>query len=171
MLNNKQELLFDFFNKNGIKYTLYKHNPVFTTQDKLTLIDSNILEIPGIHSKNLFLKTEKTNIFYLVSVTENKKVDLKALSNALNCNRFSFGKPEELLNLLNLTPGSVTPFGLMFDKNNQVNFVLDKDFLDAKYINFHPLVNNMTVGLAPQDFLTCMNLLLHKANIINIPVK
>ncbi|HBL98818.1 TPA: hypothetical protein DDZ86_04210 [Candidatus Dependentiae bacterium] len=167
-----EEILFDFLNTHQIDYKLFKHLPVFTTKDKLVLIDSNDVDtIPGLHSKNLFLKTEKQGTFFLVSVTDEKRVDLKALSKILETSRFSFGKPEELLELLKLKPGSVTPFGLLFDSENHVTFILDEDFLMGTHVNFHPLRNDGTLCLTPQAFLACMGKMGHPPHVTQIPVK
>jgi Ala-tRNA(Pro) deacylase len=163
--------LFNFFAAHTINYTLFKHNPVFTTHDKLILENGGSeKDIPGMHSKNLFLK-DANNQFFLVSVGQEKRVDLKALSDALGCGRFSFGKPEALFEYLKIEPGSVNPFGLMFDINQKVSFVLDEDFMVASFVNFHPMRNDMTVGLAPQEFLKTMELMHHSPRIVPIPVK
>lgn len=171
-----ETVLFDFLKTHHIEYQLFKHLPVFTTEDKLYSVpedgsQAKELSIPGTHSKNLFLKDTKNKLFFLVSVTEDKRVDLKTLSTVLGYSRFSFGKAEEMIELLKLTPGSVTPFGLMFDQQNNVRFVLDEDFLTSQSVNFHPLRNDMTINLAPQAFLTCMEKMGHKPHIIRIPVQ
>jgi Ala-tRNA(Pro) deacylase len=166
-----EKILFDFFTANRIEYKLFKHQPVFTCEDKPILIDSDGIDtIPGLQSKSLFLK-DKNGVLFLVGVSEEKRVDLKALSDALGCGRFSFGKAEEMLEFLKVTPGSVTPFGLIFDQQNKVTFVLDEDFLTAEFVMFHPLRNDMTVCLTPQAFLTCMEKMGHKARVVRIPVK
>ena len=162
--------LFDFFKDHQIEYTLFKHQPLFTCEDQPILIDSDLKTIPGLQSKNLFLTDHKGKLF-LVSTTEDKAVDLKALSKILECGRFSFCKPEELMKYLQLTPGSVTPFGLMFDTETKVAFVLDKDFLNADLVIFHPLRNDMNVTMTPQVFLSAMEKLEHPARIIEIPIK
>jgi len=165
-----EQILFDFLRANNIEYQLFRHQPVFTCEDKPVLIDSDVDTIPGLQSKNLFLKDQKDN-FFLVSVPEDKRVDLKELSKTLGCGRFSFGKPAELLELMKLTPGSVTPFGLMFDEQKKVALVLDEDFLTASFVMFHPLRNDMTITLVPQDFLTCMTKMGHEPQIVKIPVQ
>lgn len=166
-----EQVLFDFLHNNNIEYKLFKHQPVFKAEDKPILDSYGIDTIPGLQSKSLFLKDKKNNSFFLVSVIEDKRVDLKALSNVLGCTRFSFGKAEELLELLKLQPGSVTPFGLIFDDQKKVNFVLDEDFLAASLITFHALRNDMTISIAPAMFLTCMEKIEHKPRIIHIPTQ
>lgn len=165
-----EKVVFDFLNSNNINYQLFKHQPVFKAEDKPVLIDSPDIDVmPGLQSKTLFLKDKKTGAFFLVSVPEQKRVDLKALSDLLGCNRFTFGKEEELLETLKLTPGSVTPFGLIFDVQKKVTFVLDEEFLKATAVTFHPMRNDMTVALAPQDFLKSMEKIEHQPKIIQIP--
>ena len=171
-----EQLLFDFLKKHNITYRLYEHQPVFTVGEEplITAIDGKKVtsseEIPGAHFKTLFLKDKKGKLF-LVSVTEEKRVDLKALSDTLSCSRFSFGKPELLLEKINLTPGSVSPYGLMFDKGNEITYALDEDALSHSHVTFHPLRNDMTIAVSVQDFLTCMDLLGHKPQIVRIPTR
>lgn len=167
-----EKLLFDFLKTHNIPYKLFKHQPVFTCAEKLVLIDSNGIEtLPGAHTKNLFLKDHKNNKFYLISMLQDKKLDLKTLGTMLNNARLSMGKPEELLTYLKLTPGAVSPFGLIFDTHNNVTLILDKDLLNDKSINFHPLRNDMNVNLAINDFVVCMENMNHKPQIISIPIK
>ncbi len=167
----KEKIIFDFLRDNEISYTLYKHQPLFTMNDRPILIDSGELTtIPGAYSKTLFLKDDKGS-FYLLSVTGEKKVDLKALSQLLSSGRLSFGKAEELQELLSVTPGAVTPLGLIFDKENKVLYFLDEDLLKASFINVHPLRNDMTIGLNPNDLIKAMDKLNHHPTIITIPVK
>lgn len=167
-----EQILFDFFNANHIEYKLFKHQPVFTTEETPILVDSGGIEkIPGLESKSLFLKDKKNNTFYLASVTQDKRVDLKTLSDMLGCGRFSFGKAEEMLQFLKLTPGSVTPFGLIFDEQQKVLFVLDQDFLTASFVTFHPLRNDMTIALTPQHFLASMEKIGHKPRVLHIPIQ
>lgn len=167
-------IIFDFLKRHNIPYTLFEHQPVFTVEEKPIVTAVNGIdgpgEIPQPHFKTLFLKDHKGK-FFLISVTEEKRVDLKALSNVLACGRFSFGKPEELQALLHLTPGSVTPFGLLFDQENKVTFALDEDALHLQWVNFHPMRNDMTIALTPQDFLRSIQTMGHKTAVIHIPTK
>jgi Ala-tRNA(Pro) deacylase len=169
-----ESIIFDFLKNHKLQYQLFEHQPVFTCAEipVITAIDGVATSgsVPGPEFKTLFLKDNK-NKFFLVSVLEDKRVDLKALSDILKCGRFSFGKAEELLELLRLTPGSVTPFGLIFDTANTITYVLDEDALQNDYVSFHPLRNDMTIVMHPQTFLTCMEKLRHAPQIIQIPIK
>ena len=83
-------------------------------------------------------------------------VDLKKLKNVLNLGNISFARDLYLENILGVEPGSVTPFGLINDKENKVSFFLDKNILNHIKVNFHPLINTSTVSLCVVDFLSFM---------------
>lgn len=156
----------DFFDAHKFKYTLYRHSPVFTTQDKVLSVEPGKegvqLDIPGLHFKSLFLKDKKSckdgvdPKYYLVTVIGSKRVDLKKLASVVGASSLTFGSPEELMEYLKITPGSVSPFCLMFDHKNRVKFYLDQDYAAGEYVNFHPMRNDMTVGMAPVDFFECI---------------
>lgn len=157
--------LFSFFNENKIPFISHTHPPLFNVGDGLKLG----VQIEGADSKNLFLKDKKHN-FFLVSVLDFKRVDLKALSKLYGKGGLSFANAEYLRNILDLIPGSVTPYGLLNDTENKVKFLLDADFLNYDLISFHPLRNDMTVSLTPKDFLTFCNVVRRTPSIIEIPV-
>lgn len=124
-------------------------------------------KLRGIDSKNLFLKDKKDN-FVLVSVLNFKRVDLKELSKLYGKEAFSFAKPEDLKELLDLLPGSVTPYGLINDTEHKIKFILDEDFLTHDLINFHPLRNDMTVSVTPADFLSFCTAVDHTPTVATI---
>ncbi|MDD9876659.1 MAG: prolyl-tRNA synthetase associated domain-containing protein [Magnetovibrio sp.] len=109
-------------------------------------------DLPGAHSKNLFLKDKKGR-FWLVVTLEDKAVDLKALRKTIGAATLSFGKPEALMENLGIEPGSVTPFGAVNDTEDAVTVVLDSDLLAAEPLNFHPLVNTATTRISAEGLL------------------
>jgi len=157
--------LIAYFNEHNLKFDVHSHVAVFTTAEGDHVKES----IPGAHSKNLFLKDKKKN-YILVSVLDHKRVDLKALSDAVGLGRFSFCNECELLQFVGVTPGSVTPYGLIHDTQGQVRFFLDRDFLDHDWVNFHPLRNDQTVCMNRSGFLSFFEGIKHKPTIIDIPV-
>jgi Ala-tRNA(Pro) deacylase len=108
-------------------------------------------QMPGGHSKNLFLKDKKGALF-LVSARDDAAIDLKALSVRLGAGRFSFGSAERLWAALGVTPGSVTALALINDPGHAVRFVLDAALAAAPSVNFHPLVNTATATLSREAF-------------------
>ncbi len=146
----------------GYKYKIHKHAPLHTVQDSVKLRG----KIEGSHSKNLFLKNKK-NQFYLFSCLENTRIDLKKISKSLNAGNISFANEKYLYEYLGVSPGSVTPFGLLNDKKNCVFFYLDKDFLNEKIVNFHPLTNTSTLSLEINDFIKFLTKNNKKVNIFD----
>lgn len=133
----------------GITAQTYSHPAVFTVEEG----EGFKHLIPGGHTKNLFLKDKKGQL-WLVTAHAETVVDLKSLPAKIGAARLSFGSAERLQAALDVVPGSVTPLALMNDAAQQtVRFVLDERLMDFDTINCHPLRNDQTTCLAPQDLL------------------
>ncbi|MCF8476990.1 MAG: prolyl-tRNA synthetase associated domain-containing protein [Pseudolabrys sp.] len=133
----------------GIAYTTVSHPPLFTVEQSRAMRG----QIPGGHTKNLFLRDKKQALF-LVVTEEDADVDLKGLHRILGASgRFSFGSADLLLEVLGVRPGSVTPFSAINDTASRVTVVLDADLMEHATINAHPLVNTMTTALARNDLV------------------
>ncbi len=131
----------EYLTKHHISYELHEHPAVFTVEQSTKLK----LNVPGLHTKNLFLKDEHAH-FYLMSMSAEKRLDLKKLKQYLQVKHLSFGSPEELKGELNLTPGSVSLFGMVHATNTQL--LLDKDVWNAATVGFHPNINTATLVLS-----------------------
>ena len=143
------EELFAYLDRLGIAHSTVSHAPLFTVEQSQALRG----QIPGAHTKNLFLKDKKSAI-YLVVAPEEASIDLKGLHRLLGATgRFSFGSADLLLEVLGVQPGSVTPFGAMNDAGGRMNVVLDTGLMRHDVINAHPLVNTKTTSLASQDLI------------------
>lgn len=142
------EGLFVVFKHLNINYTLHHHKPLFTVADGLKIEAG----IPGRHNRNLFIRDKRERMF-LVSALNETKIDLKKLAPAIGADRFSFGSPERLWARLGVKPGSVCPFAIINDTDKMVTPVLDAEMMRQDLINFHPLINTMTVGVAPAGLL------------------
>lgn len=133
----------------AIKYTTVKHPPLFTVEQSRALRG----QIPGGHTKNLFLRDKKHALF-LVVAEEEADIDLKGLHRLLGANgRFSFGSSDLLREVWGVEPGAVTPFGALNDTAGRVTVVLDQAMLTHATLNFHPLVNTMTTSIARDDLI------------------
>lgn len=119
--------------------------------DELDNID---LPYKGFDAKNLFVGDDKKNNYYLITVKGDKRVDLKGFRKKYNTRPLSFAKEEELLSILNLTPGSVSPLGLLNDKEKKTIFFLDNYFEDNSLIGIHPNDNTATIWLKAKDLIT-----------------
>lgn len=115
--------------------------------------------LPGAHTKNLFLKDDKGQL-WLISAEQSTTINLKALPKQIGSGRLSFGSEDRLYNNLGVRPGSVTALALINDPDHKVNFILDKRLYEAEIVNFHPLVNTATTALTQavfRDFLERLN--------------
>jgi len=140
--------IYEVFDQLNISYKKYDHPAVFTVEES----KKYKIKTEGANTKNLFLTNQKKTAYYLVSVLAAKRVDLKKLAEDLKEDRFSFASPEDMKNFLGLTPGSVSPYGLINNKNHQVTAVVDNDFFDYEKVGFHPNVNTATVVISVEDF-------------------
>lgn len=143
-----------FFEKHHLDVTTYQHEAIFRVGEG----EHIKTHLTGAHTKNLFLKDKKGHIF-LVIACDDTIIDLKWLSKRLSAGRFSFGKPELLKQVLNVTPGSVTPFALIHDDQKIVRPVLDEKMMTYDILNFHPLQNTMTSAIKNADFINFFDVL------------
>jgi Ala-tRNA(Pro) deacylase len=156
--------LFAFLADLGISVSTVRHPPLYTVADSQSLRG----EIPGGHTKNLFLKDKKDN-FFLVSVGEDAVVDLKQIHTIIGAaSRVSFGKPEMLMELLGVIPGAVTVFGLINDTQRRVKVVLDQDLMAHDVINAHPLINEATTSITSADLIRFVEATGHDAAILKV---
>lgn len=132
----------------GIETRTVEHEPLFTVAESSKLER----EIPGAHTKNLFLKDDGGELFLVVARTQTR-VDLKALAKTLHAGRFSFGKPELSMQALGVPPGSVTAFAVINDPQRRVRVVIDAELMQYDCVNCHPLENTATTNIARDDLL------------------
>jgi Ala-tRNA(Pro) deacylase len=131
-----------------ITTTTIDHEPVFTVEEAKRVHG----QMPGGHCKNLFCKDEK-GILWLIVALEDSRIDLKAAPDKIGSRRLSFGKPDLLMEVLGVEPGSVTPFALINDTGTRVNVILDAGMMEQSLLNFHPLQNNATTSIRATDLL------------------
>jgi Ala-tRNA(Pro) deacylase len=136
--------LFALLDRLGVAHKTLDHRPVFTVEESADIKAA----LPGGHTKNLFLKDKKGEIWLVCALGESK-IDLNALAKALGAQRFSFGAADLLLEVLGVTPGSVSAFCLINDGLNRVSLVLDAALLEHDPVNFHPLTNEATTAISP----------------------
>jgi Ala-tRNA(Pro) deacylase len=148
----------------GIATTTVEHAPLFTVEDAMALRG----EVPGAHTKNLFLK-DKKNALFLVVAPEEAAIDLKHLHQVIGATgRLSFGKPELLLEALGVAPGAVTAFAPINDPGGRVTVVLDATLAAAALVNCHPLVNTATTTIATIDLLAFLRATGHEPRIVGV---
>ena len=132
----------------GILFERYEHPPVATAEEAAL----HWADIDAMHCKNLFLRNQKGTRHYLVILEHTKRADLRAVADQIGDGKLSFASPDRLMAHLGVTPGSVSPFGLINDRSHHVRVAIDRDLKSAARISFHPNVNTVTLTMRYSDF-------------------
>ncbi|MDC7682585.1 prolyl-tRNA synthetase associated domain-containing protein [Asticcacaulis sp. BYS171W] len=142
-----QPTLLQALNDWGIASNTLEHPAVFRVGEG----DEIKTALPGAHTKNLFLKDDKGQL-WLISAEQQTQINLKALPKLIGSGRLSFGSEARLYDALGVRPGSVTALALINDPEQKVKFILDQHLFDAEIVNFHPLINTATTALTQAEF-------------------
>ena len=133
----------------GIAHTTIKHPPMFTVAESKKL---RITPTRGSYTKNLFLRNKKGSM-WLITCSEDRRLDLPSLADRLQAGRLSFGSADRLMKYLGVTPGAVSPLALINDSIESVSFVIEEELLREPMIHLHPLINTQTTRIATRDLL------------------
>lgn len=158
-----REELFERLSDLSISTTTLDHEATFTVAQSSAIENA----LPGAHTKNLFLKSEKGKVVLVVAKTSTA-IDLKSLAKVIGAGRFSFGKPELLLELLGVTPGAVTAFAIANDQARNVELILDDALMTHDSLNCHPLENTATTNIARDDLLRFIRATGHEPRIMTL---
>ncbi len=156
--------IYSELDKLNIKYRILNHKEVFSADEFYEVTK----DMPGHHCKNLFLKNSNKSKNYLVVAKHDKIVDLKEIKDQIQSSRLSFNSKEKLEELLKVTPGSVNPFSVINDVNNEVELLIDSDLLDGQNLNFHPSINTETFNITGEDFNKFLNNI--KNNVVKVSI-
>lgn len=140
---------YDFLDGQGVSYTTITHPAAYTMED----CEAVEKEMGALIPKNLFLCNRQHTQFYLLVLPGNKVFKTKYLSSQLGCARLSFANEQQMVSLLGIHPGAVSPMGLINDTKKQVLLVIDKDLLTANVLGFHPCVNTASIRLKMSDVI------------------
>ncbi len=146
-MDHLKQPVFEALHRLGIPYESFEHPAVFTSEDA----EQHWSGIGGTAVKNLFLRNKKGDREYLVILGIEKRADLKQLVKIIGDDRFSFGSADRLMQTLGLTPGSVSPFGLLNENSRRVQVVIDADLRGAERLIFHPNINTASVTISFAD--------------------
>lgn len=158
----KQEV-YDYLASHGIEFEKTEHEAIFNVEE----LQAAKLPHPEAQAKNLFVRDEKKRHYYIITVKEHKRVDLKDFRLKHGLRPLSFASADDLMSILKLSPGSVTPLGLLNDESSTVGLYLDDEFTDL--IGVHPNENTATVWLSVSDLLTIIKEHGNPVHIIKIP--
>lgn len=147
----------------GLAVETHHHDPVFTVEEAKRLRG----DLPGGHCKCLFLK-DKKDALWLVVTLEDRAIDLKELRRRIGAAPLSFGRPELLLEVLGVEPGTVTPFAVLNDTARRVTVVLDREMMEHGLVNYHPLTNRATTAIRPADLLAFLGALGYEPRLVDL---
>lgn len=146
---NKQEI-YDFLNEKGIWHEITEHKAVYNMAE----VSDIVLPYPQADAKNLFVRDDKKRNYYLITVKGDKRVDLKEFRKNNSTRPLSFASESDLMKIMKLIPGAVTPLGILNDDEHKVQFFIDKSFFDEGLIGVHPNDNTATVWLKTEDLIS-----------------
>lgn len=160
-MNNPVE---QFLQSHNITYNYHVHPAVFTAEQA----ESFHTIVPGLTGKNLFLIDRKSGRKFLFILPLTKKADLKFLAKHFGVSKLSFGSPDLLREKMWLEPGSVSPFGLINNKDKDIELYIDADIYNAELVNFHPNINTASLSLTREMFHNYLKAIPHKANVVEV---
>ena len=145
----KQDI-YDLLDEKGVWYEVTEHPAVFNMEE----LNSVELPYPDADAKNLFIRDDKRRNYYLITVKGDQRVDLKQFRKRFETRPLSFVQPDELMSILGLIPGAVTPFGLLNDEENTVDLYIDHAFREGSgLVGVHPNDNTATVWIRTDDLI------------------
>lgn len=144
---NKTET-YQYLTEHNIVYEVSEHKAVFNMEEA----ESLDLPYPECDAKNLFIRDDKKQNYYLITVKGDRRVDLKEFRKQHGLRAISFASPEELFAVMGLIPGAVTPLGILNDVERRVYFYLDKSFIGGK-IGVHPNDNTATIWMQADELM------------------
>jgi len=159
--------IYDFLDSIDVSYERFEHAAVFTVSEAKLLS----LEMNGASTKNLFLRDKKGIRHFLVTLPQDKQVDLRELSTILETSRLSFASPERLKTYLGIEPGSVSLLALLNDSKNKVEVFVDKEIWDSETILCHPLVNTSTLAVSRDGIWQFLKKTGHTLRLVKVPIK
>lgn len=137
----------------NISFQLFTHPPVFTAEEAKQYCS----HIDGVHVKNLFLRDKKKRHYFLITVIDDKRVDLIKLAEQISQGRLSFASHHDVINLLGVQPGSVTPLAILNSQHPSLSLYIDSDINDQDLINIHPMDNTATIQFTLSTLLRFLN--------------
>lgn len=156
--------IYEFLQDNFIEYSSCNHPAVFTVEEANRLVPN----LPGIHTKNLFLRDKKAAHYFLLVCADYKTINLKQLAMQISVNNLSLASAERLQQNLGITPGAVSILALLNDSEGKVQLLMDEDVYHASAITAHPLVNTATLVLEQAALQKFLEIIAHPARLVNL---
>ncbi len=154
---DKEIKSYDFLESLGIEFYRLDHEPA----DNMDVCDMLDRELGAVICKNLFLCNKQQTKFYMLMLPAHKKFKTKELTSQINSSRLSFAGADKMMEYINITPGSVSILGLMFDTGNNVQLLVDEDLINSEYVGIHPCINTSSLRIRSTDMFPAVPNALH----------
>ncbi len=161
----KEIKTYDFLDALGVSYQRVDHEPAMTMEACLAVDEAMGTQM----CKNLMLCNRQHTDFYLLMLPADKVFKTSILSKQIGSSRLSFADGEYMERFLDITPGSLSVFGLMNDHEHAVRLLIDRDLLDAEFIGCHPCINTSSLKIRMKDLMdTVIPALHHEPTIVTL---
>ena len=162
----KEIRCYDLLDRLGVEYQRIDHEAAMTMEACAAIDEA----LNAVICKNLLLCNRQCTVFYLLMMPGDKSFKTSVLSKEIGSSRLSFAAPEYMEKFLDITPGSLSVLGLMNDKENQVQLLVDEDVLKGAYFGCHPCINTSSLRIATRDVMeTILPALNHQPQIVTLP--
>ena len=145
----KEQRVYQFLDELGVDYVYLDHQEEYSMGDAADADEA----IGVVGAKNVFLRDKKRRHYLLILVNGTKRIDLKQIGELTGIKKLTFCSEDDLRDVLGLTPGAVTPFGLLNDEEGRVQLIIDTSLLDEELFAMHPCVNTTTIRMSNRDFM------------------
>ncbi len=145
---NGQAELYNILGELNINFEYYEHPPAPTIEEA----KKYWVDLVATHCKNIFFRNHKGNRHYLVVLEHTQNLVIRDLEQRLKQGKLTFSSPKRMQKYLGITPGSVSPFGLINDEENHVHVFLDENLKKSENISFHPNINTASLVVSYKDF-------------------
>lgn len=157
--------IYEYLKNLNIEFIKHSHPPVFTCEEAKLYCDN----LPWAKIKNLFLRNKKKDKYYLIIISDEKKVNIKQLEELLFENKMSFASAQDLMDMLWVNPGSVSPLALINNKENDVKVIIDKDIMNHEFVIAHPNTNDASLQIKIQYFIKFLDNCWNEYQIMELP--
>ena len=154
----------DKLNELGIPFQIVEHEPVLTTEQADRFIEG----IEGVRTKTMFLTNKKKRNFYLVIIDDAKRLDMDVFKEIVEENRIKMASAETLNDKMMLLPGTVSPFGLLNNRDKDIQVYFDQEIVSEERMCFHPNTNEKTIFVNTEDLFTFLKAIGYEAHVINL---
>lgn len=154
----------DQLNELGIPFQIVEHEPVLTTEQADRFIEG----IEGVRTKTMFLTNKKNRNFYLVIIDDVKRLDMDVFKEIVEENRIKMASAETLNDKMMLLPGTVSPFGLLNNRDKDIQVYFDQEIVSEERMCFHPNTNEKTIFINTKDLFTFLKAIGYEPHVIEL---